>query len=132
MCWLALGWVGREDDTQTSQTGVRKPPHTLHVPVQSTIWLGSEPAYLGEVFDLARVLVFSWIYSDFNGAILLVVGDVPVDSEKPREYQDVSVQFFRGAHRNRVCVRVFMGISLRVCCKKTRSVRARQPLGIPA
>jgi hypothetical protein len=33
--------------------------------------------------DLARVLVFSLIYSMINGTILSVVGDVPVDSEVP-------------------------------------------------
>ena len=40
-----------------------------------------EPIHPVQVFDLAWVLAFSWIYSRFNGVMLSVVGDVPVDSE---------------------------------------------------
>ena len=45
----------------------------------------------------------------FNGAILSVVSDVPVDSESPVVTSSFSrfvgpTQFFGGAHRGRVCV----------------------------
>jgi hypothetical protein len=29
-------------------------------------------------------------------------------------------QFFKGAHRGRVCVRVFIGVSVRACCERLR------------
>jgi hypothetical protein len=48
--------------------------------------------------------------------MLSVVGDVPVDSEVPavtRESRDLLAQFFGGAHKGRVCVRVFVGMSVR-------------------
>jgi len=47
-------------------------------------WLGSLwwnlPTWV-QVLDLARVLVFSGFILGFNGAMLSVVGVVPVDSE---------------------------------------------------
>jgi hypothetical protein len=50
-----------------------------------------------------------------------VIGDVSVDSEtlfdRFREYQDQAgaAQSFRGAHRGRVCVRVFIRASAHTC-----------------
>jgi hypothetical protein len=50
--------------------------------------------------------------------ILLVGGDVPIDSETLLVIDFVnlkikSAQFFGGGHRSRVCVRVFIGVSAR-------------------
>jgi hypothetical protein len=48
--------------------------------------------------------------------MLLVVGDVPVDSEAPvglHRSQDLLAQSFKGAHRDKVCVR---GLSVHACC----------------
>jgi hypothetical protein len=32
----------------------------------------------------------------------------------------VSFQSFGGAHRGRVCIRVFIGVSVRACCERLR------------
>jgi hypothetical protein len=52
--------------------------------------------------------------------ILSVGGDVPVDSETLLMIDFVNLkiklaQSFEGAHRNRVCVHVFIGVSARTC-----------------
>jgi hypothetical protein len=52
--------------------------------------------------------------------ILLVGGDVPIDDEvfwvtNFMNLKIKSVQSFRGAHRDRVCVRVFIGVSTHTC-----------------
>jgi hypothetical protein len=51
-----------------------------------------------------------------------VVSDVPVDDEAPlvtsRISRSVGAQSFGGAHRGRVCVRVFLGVSVRACCER--------------
>jgi hypothetical protein len=39
---------------------------------------------------------------------------------RPRESRDLSAQSFGGAHRGRVCVRVFIGVSVRACCGRLR------------
>jgi hypothetical protein len=49
-----------------------------------------------------------------------VGGDVPVDSEALlvtdfMNHKIKSTQSFGGAHRGRVCVRVFIGVSARTC-----------------
>jgi hypothetical protein len=53
-----------------------------------------------------------------------VVSDVPVDDEAPvvtsRISRSVGAQSFEGAHRGRVCVRVFIGLSVRECCECLR------------
>jgi hypothetical protein len=53
-----------------------------------------------------------------------VVGDVPIDEEAPvvtsRISRSVGAQSFGGAHRGRVCVRVFIGVSVRACCERLR------------
>jgi hypothetical protein len=53
-----------------------------------------------------------------------VVSDIPVDDEAPLVTsgisRSVSAQSFGGAHRGRVCVRVFIGVSVRVCCERLR------------
>jgi hypothetical protein len=50
-----------------------------------------------------------------------VVSDVPVDDEAPvvtsRISRSVGAQSFGGAHRGRVCLRVFIGVSVRACCE---------------
>jgi hypothetical protein len=71
-----------------------------------------------------------------------VVSDVPVDDETPLVTSGISrsagAQSFGGAHRGRVYVRVFIGVSVCACCvvmcnskkkiiKKTRHARARPP-----
>ena len=56
-------------------------------------------------------------FSGFNGVVLSVVGDVPVDSEAPVVTSSISPGFagpvFEDAHRGRVCVRAFIGVSAR-------------------
>jgi hypothetical protein len=51
-----------------------------------------------------------------------VVSDVPVDDEVPVVTSRISryagAQSFGGAHRGRVCVHVFIGVSVRVCCER--------------
>jgi hypothetical protein len=53
-----------------------------------------------------------------------VVSDVPVDDEAPvvtlRISRSAGAQSFGGAHRGRVCVRVFIGVSVRACCERLR------------
>jgi hypothetical protein len=49
-----------------------------------------------------------------------VVSDVPVDDEAPLVTSGISrsvgAQSFGGAHRGRVCVHVFIGVSVHACC----------------
>jgi hypothetical protein len=51
-----------------------------------------------------------------------VVSDVPVDDEAPVVTLGISrsagAQSFGGAHRGRVCVCVFIGVSVRACCER--------------
>jgi hypothetical protein len=53
-----------------------------------------------------------------------VVSDVPVDDESPvvtsRISRSAGAQSFGGAHRGRICVRVFIGVSVRACCERLR------------
>jgi hypothetical protein len=53
-----------------------------------------------------------------------VVSDVPVDDEAPLVTSGISrsvgAQSFGGAHRGRVCVPIFIGVSVRVCCERLR------------
>ena len=56
----------------------------------------------------------------FNDAILSVVCDVSVGSEAHVVTSSISrfaspTQFFGGAHRGRVCMRAFIGLSVRLC-----------------
>jgi hypothetical protein len=75
-----------------------------------------------QVLDLTKVLVYSWIIPGlgFNDTVLSVVGDVSVDSETPEVTTSIlrfagPTQFFGGAHKGRVCVRPFVGVSVRSC-----------------
>jgi hypothetical protein len=45
---------------------------------------------------------------EFNSFVLSVVGDIPVDSETPVVISSISRIFFEDAHRDRICVRVFI------------------------
>jgi hypothetical protein len=51
-----------------------------------------------------------------------VVSGVPVDDEAPLVTSRISrfagVQSFGGAHRGRVCVRVFIWVIVRACCER--------------
>jgi hypothetical protein len=52
--------------------------------------------------------------------MLSVVGDVPVDSEVPLVTSSIlrfagPTQFFGGAHKGKVCVRAFIGVSMHSC-----------------
>jgi hypothetical protein len=53
-----------------------------------------------------------------------VVSDVPVDDEAPLVTsgipRSVDAQSFGGAHRGGICVRVFIGVSVRACCERLR------------
>jgi hypothetical protein len=48
-----------------------------------------------------------------------VVSDVPVDDTSGIS-RSVGAQSFGGAHRGRVCVPIFIGVSVRVCCERLR------------
>ena len=54
-------------------------------------------------------------FPGFNGVVFSVVGDVPVDNEAPVVTSSISLGFagpvFEDAHRGRVCVRAFIGVS---------------------
>jgi hypothetical protein len=60
----------------------------------------------------------------FTGVMCYVVSDVPVDNETPLVTLEISrsagAQSFGGAHRGMVCVRVFIGVSVRACCERLR------------
>ena len=63
---------------------------------------------------------FSGFIPGFNGAILLVIGDVPVDNETPVVTSSISkftrsTQFFVGAHMGRVYIRAFIRMNVRLC-----------------
>jgi hypothetical protein len=67
----------------------------------------------------------------FNGAILSVVGDVPVNSEAPVVTSSVSrfagpTKFFGGAHMGRVCVCAFIRVSVHSCMWASASNRVSQ------
>jgi hypothetical protein len=53
-----------------------------------------------------------------------VVSDIHVDDETLLVTSGISrsvgAQFFRGAHKGRVCVRVFIGMNVRACCERLR------------
>jgi hypothetical protein len=53
-----------------------------------------------------------------------VVSDVPVDNEAPvvtsRISRSAGAQSFEGAHKGRVCVLVFIGVSMCACCERLR------------
>jgi hypothetical protein len=54
-----------------------------------------------------------------------VVGDVSIDSEAPVVTLSISrfadsTRFFGGAHKGRVCVRAFLGVSVRSCYERLR------------
>jgi hypothetical protein len=53
-----------------------------------------------------------------------VVSDVPVDDEAPMVTSEISIsagtQSFGGVHRGRVCVRVYIGVSVHACCERLR------------
>jgi hypothetical protein len=53
-----------------------------------------------------------------------VISDIPVDDKASvvtsRISRSVSAQSFGGAHRGRVFVCVFIGVSVRACCERLR------------
>jgi hypothetical protein len=70
---------------------------------------------------------FSGFIAGFNGAILLVVGGMPVDSDVPVVTSSIlrfasPTQFFGGAHRSKVCMRVFIWVSMRLCIRVCTSL----------
>jgi hypothetical protein len=66
-----------------------------------------------------RYIHFSWIYAEIFR--LYVVSDVPVDDEASvmtsKISKSIGVQSFGSAHRGRVCVRVFIRVSVGACCE---------------
>jgi hypothetical protein len=64
-----------------------------------------------------------------------VVSDVPVDDEAPLVTSGISrsagAQSFGGAHKGRVCVRVFIGVSVRACCERLRCTVSFSKKGAP-
>jgi hypothetical protein len=66
---------------------------------------------LNYIFDMSVIFMTNYF---------LVGGDVPVDSEAllVTDFVNLKIkptQSFRGAHRGRVCVRVFIGVSAHTC-----------------
>ena len=54
-----------------------------------------------------------------------MIGDVSVDSKASMVTSSISkfagpTQFFGGAYSGRVCVRAFIGVSVRSCCERLR------------
>jgi hypothetical protein len=49
----------------------------------------------------------------FNGYVLSEVGDVPIDNELFVVTPSIFDPVFKGAHRGRVCMRAFIGVSVR-------------------
>ena len=81
-----------------------------------------EPVHSGSSprLDTGARIFLDLFISAINGAMLSVVGDVPVDSEAPVATSSISrfvgqTQFFRDAPRDRVCMRVFIGVNVRSC-----------------
>ena len=57
---------------------------------------------------------------EVNGIVLLLVGDIPISSESSVVHSSISSQRFTGpifecAHRGRICVRVFIKMSVHAC-----------------
>jgi hypothetical protein len=73
-----------------------------------------------QILVLAPLLGFSRIYRRYA----LSVSDIPVDDEAPSVTSGISrsvgAQSFGGAHRGRVCVRVFIGVGVHACCERLR------------
>jgi hypothetical protein len=72
-----------------------------------------------------QILLFAPFFEfilGFSGVIHYSGNDVPVDNEAPVATSRISrfagAQSFEGVHRGRVCVRVFIGVSVRACCKR--------------
>jgi hypothetical protein len=61
-------------------------------------------------------------FPGFTSVMHYVVSDVPVDNEAPSVASGISrsadAQSFGGAHRGRVRVHVFIGMSVRACCER--------------
>ena len=78
-----------------------------------------EPTYPGSSSRLdTGAHIFLNLFQDLTVLFFSVVGDVSVDSEAPVVTSSISrfagpTQFFGGAHRSRVYVRAFIGISVR-------------------
>lgn len=79
-----------------------------------------EPVHPDQVYDLTWLLVFFRFILKFNGVMLSVVGIVPIDNEAPVVTLSISrfagpTRFFEGAHRGRVCMCAFLGVSVLSC-----------------
>jgi hypothetical protein len=78
---------------------------------------GTQPTRV-QILVLAHVPRFFRIYRRY------VVSDVPVDVEAPLVtsglFRFVDAPSFAVAHKDRVCVRVFIGVSVRTCCERLR------------
>jgi hypothetical protein len=58
------------------------------------------------------VCIYLDLFQNLTGDMLSVVGDVPVRLCQP---QDMSAQSLEGVHRDKVCVRAFIGMFIRAC-----------------
>ena len=73
-----------------------------------------------QVPDLTECSYFPKLILGFNDAMLLVVNNVPINSEAPVMTSSISrfagpTRFFGDAHRDRVCVCAFIEMSARSC-----------------
>ena len=61
-----------------------------------------------------------------------MISDVSVDNEAPVVtsgiFRSAGAQSFGGAHRGRVCVRVFIGVSVRACYERLRCIVLRKKI----
>jgi hypothetical protein len=66
--------------------------------------------------------IFLDLFPEFSG--IMLKSDVPVDNEvtvvTSRIPRSAGAQSFRGAHRGRVCICVFIGVSVRACRERLR------------
>jgi hypothetical protein len=63
---------------------------------------------------------------DLSGVVLLVIGDVLVDSEAPVVTSSMLAQSFRGAHRGRVCLHMSECVCVLSICICTCVIRKKK------
>jgi hypothetical protein len=115
--------VRHKHNLKMSRLSWARVPNKVEWPVATELWLAT-------VWSLDRAdhshpsKHALYGFSQPTKTHLAVVSDVPVDDETPLVTSGISrsvgVQSFRGAHRGRVCVRVFIGVSVRACCEHLR------------
>jgi hypothetical protein len=78
-----------------------------------SIWQISVFGVIGLVVN-SRTVRWDAIHQDSNRCYALT------SKRRSGSSRSAGAQFFGGAHRDRVCVRVFIGVSVRACCERLR------------